>query len=410
MRIIGYHCNENRDLSGVFHHPVNWLVIFAEHQLIMKVGILGGGQLGRMLLQAAANYTVETYVLENDPECPAAHLCHYFTKGDITNYDAVYAFGKGLDAITIEIESVNVDALEKLQEEGVTIYPSPAAIRIIKNKIVQKQFYKDNGIPSSEFIITQNRVEIEALSDFLPAVHKIGEGGYDGKGVQVLNSTSDLVYAFDAPSVLEKKVAIQKEIALIVAMHTNGSAAIYPASEMMVNPALNLLDYQVSPALIPENVLWVAEAVAIKLVKALQSPGLFAIEMFIDINGDVWVNETAPRVHNSAHHTIEANHCSQYDMLWRIILGYPLGNTAPILPAAIINIIGAEGHSGPAHYEGLHEVLKIDNAFVHLYGKKQTRPGRKMGHITVMHSSYHDLTHKANKIKNLLSVITDTKA
>ena len=379
-------------------------IIFAQYLIIMKVGILGGGQLGRMLLQAAANYTVETFVLENDTECPAAHLCHHFTKGDITDFDAVYNFGKELDAITIEIESVNVKALEKLEQEGVKIYPSPAAIRIIKNKIVQKQFYKDNEIPSSVFLITQNKKELEAFIDFLPAVHKIGEGGYDGKGVQVLNDAKDFKKAFDAPSVLEKKVIIKKEIALIVAMDNKGSTAVYPASEMMVNPALNILDYQISPALLPEKTLWVVEAVAIKLVKALKSSGLFAVEMFVDINDEVWVNETAPRVHNSGHHTIEANHCSQYDMLWRIILGYPLGNTAPILPAAIINIIGAENYTGNAVYEGLEEVLTIDNAFVHLYGKKLTKPGRKMGHVTIMHSSYHDLTHKANKVKNLLKV------
>ncbi len=371
---------------------------------IMKVGILGGGQLGRMLLQAAANYTVETHVLDNDPECPAAHLCHHFTKGDLTDFEAVYNFGKSLNAITIEIESVNVEALEKLEQEGVKIYPSPAAIKVIKNKIVQKQFYKDNEIPSSAFLITQNKQELELLIDFLPAVHKIGEGGYDGKGVQVLNDTKDLEKAFNAPSVLEKKIIIKKEIALIVAMDNKGATAVYPASEMMVNPALNLLDYQISPALLPEKILWVVEAVAIKLVKALKSPGLFAVEMFVDNNDEVWVNETAPRVHNSGHHTIEANHCSQYDMLWRIILCYPLGNTAPILPAAIINIIGAENYTGSAVYEGLEEVLTIDNAFVHLYGKKITKPGRKMGHVTIMHSSYHDLTHKANKVKNLLKV------
>ena len=372
--------------------------------MIMKVGILGGGQLGRMLLQAAANYTVETFVLENDADCPAAHLCHHFIKGNITDFDTVYNFGKSLDAITIEIESVNVEALEKLEKEGVKIYPSPAAIQIIKNKIIQKQFYKDNEIPSSSFLITQNKKELEAMIDFLPAVHKIGEGGYDGKGVQVLNDSKDFEKAFDAPSVLEKKVAIKKEIALIVAMDNKGATAVYPASEMMVNPVLNLLDYQISPALLPENILWVVEAIAIKLVKALKSPGLFAVEMFVDINDEVWVNETAPRVHNSGHHTIEANHCSQYDMLWRIILGYPLGNTAPILPAAIINIIGAENYTGNVIYEGLEEVLTIDNAFVHLYGKKLTKPGRKMGHVTIMHSSYHDLTHKANKVKNLLKV------
>lgn len=379
-------------------------IIFVLYTIIMKVGILGGGQLGRMLLQAAANYTVETFVLENDADCPAAHLCHHFIKGDITDFDAVYNFGKALDAITIEIESVNVDALEKLEQDGVKIYPSPAAIRIIKNKIIQKQFYKDNEIPSSTFLITQNKNELEALIDFLPAVHKIGEGGYDGKGVQVINDSKDFEKAFDAPSVLEKKVNIKKEIALIVAMDNKGATAVYPASEMMVNPALNLLDYQISPALLPEKILWVVEAVAIKLVKALKSSGLFAVEMFIDSNDEVWVNETAPRVHNSGHHTIEANHCSQFDMLWRIILGYPLGNTDPILPAAIINIIGAENYTGNAVYEGLEEVLTIDNAFVHLYGKKLTKPGRKMGHVTIMHSNYHDLTHKANKVKNLLKV------
>jgi 5-(carboxyamino)imidazole ribonucleotide synthase len=370
----------------------------------MKVGIVGGGQLGRMLLQAAANYTVETFVLENDANCPSAHLCHHFTKGDITDFETVYHFGKNLDAITIEIESVNVDALDKLEKEGVKIYPTPAAIRIIKNKIIQKQFYKEHGIPSSDFIITNNKEDLKTNTHLLPAVHKIGEGGYDGKGVQVINSISDIEKAFDAPSVLEQKVAIQKEIALIVAINEKGATAIYPVSEMMVNPVLNLLDYQLSPALIPEKVLWVVEAVAIKLVKALNSPGLFAVELFIDKNEEVWVNETAPRVHNSGHHTIEANHCSQYDMLWRIILGYPLGNTSPILPAAIINIIGADNYSGDAIYEGLEEVLQIDNAFVHLYGKKQTKPGRKMGHVTLLHNNYQDLTHKANKVKNLLKV------
>ena len=373
----------------------------------MKVGILGGGQLGRMLLQAAANYTVETHVLENDESCPSAHLCHYFVKGDITNFETVYAFGKNLDAITIEIESVNVDALAQLEKEGVKIYPSPAAIRIIKNKIIQKQFYKDNGIPSPPFAITQTKGELLNHEDLLPAVHKIGEGGYDGKGVQIINDSNDFIKGFDAPSVLEKKISIQKEIALIIAMNNNGATAIYPVSEMMVNPALNLLDYQISPAQIPEKILWVVEAIAIKLVKALNSPGLFAVELFIDINNEVWVNETAPRVHNSGHHTIEGNHCSQFDMLWRIILDYPLGNTAPILPAAIVNIIGEENYSGNAIYEGLEDVLTIDNAFVHLYGKKQTKPGRKMGHVTILSNERQDLLHKANQIKHTLRVISD---
>ncbi|MES2332938.1 MAG: 5-(carboxyamino)imidazole ribonucleotide synthase [Bacteroidota bacterium] len=370
----------------------------------MKIGILGGGQLGRMLLQAAANYTVETYVLENDENCPAAHLCHHFTKGDITDFDTVYAFGKNLDALTIEIESVNVDALEKLESEGVKIYPKPSAIRIIKNKVIQKEFYSKHQIPTSEFVITKDLASLQDHIDFLPAVHKIGQGGYDGKGVSVLETEKDIPKGFDAPSVLEKKVNIKKEIAIIVAMNDTGEKAIYPPAEMIFDPVWNLLDYQLSPALLPEKTLWKAEAIAVAVVKELKSPGLFAIELFVDMNDEVLVNETAPRVHNSGHHTIEANYSSQFDMLWRIMLGYPLGNTDPILPSAIVNILGAEGFSGPANYEGLKEVLAMDNVFVHLYGKTQTKPGRKMGHVTILHKDYLDLSYKANKIKHLLKV------
>lgn len=376
----------------------------------MKIGILGGGQLGRMLLQAAANYVVETYVLENDDNCPAAHLCHRFVKGDITNFDAVYQFGKGLDALTIEIESVNVEALEKLAAEGVKVYPHPSAIRIIKNKITQKEFYRTNEIPSAAFVITRTAAELNDHIDLLPAVHKIGQGGYDGKGVQVIETATDISKGFDAPAVLEKKVKIKKEIAVIVAMDNKGEIVLFPPAEMVVDPILNLLDYQLSPAIITEKVKWKAEAIAVKVVQELKSPGLFAVELFIDQNDDVLVNETAPRVHNSGHHTIEANYSSQYDMLWRIMLDYPPGNTDPILPSAIVNIVGAEGHTGEAVYEGLEEVLKIDNVFVHLYGKTQTKPGRKMGHVTILHKDYQDLSYKANRIKHLLKVTAAHKS
>ncbi len=370
-----------------------------------KVGILGGGQLGRMLLQQAANYTVETYVLENDENCPAAHLCHHFVKGNIQDFDAVYNFGKNLDALTIEIEAVNVDALVKLEEEGVKVYPKPSAIKTIKNKIIQKQFYHEHQIPTSEFVITNSQQDVQEQIHFFPAVHKLGEGGYDGKGVQIIKSATDIEKAFDAPAVLEKMVNIKKEIALIVGMNSKGETAIYPPAEMVCDLILNLLDYQLSPALLPEEVLWKAEAIALSVVKNLKSPGLFAVELFVDENDDVLVNETAPRVHNSGHHSIEANYSSQYDMLWRIMLNYPLGNTDPILPSAIVNIIGTEGFSGNAIYEGLNEVLKMDNVFVHLYGKTQTKPGRKMGHVTIISKDYQDLTYKANKIKHTLKVI-----
>ncbi len=370
-----------------------------------KAGILGGGQLGRMLLQAAANYPVETFVMESDAGCPAAHLCHHFVKGDITNFDDVYNFGKGLDAITIEIESVNEAALEKLENEGVKVYPKPAALKTIKNKILQKQFYKDHDIPTSAFVITQSKQELEQHTAFLPAAHKIGMGGYDGRGVELLKSGQDISRGFDAPAVLEKLVTIKKEIAVIIAVNDKGENAIYPAVDMVFDMRLNLLDYQVSPAVLPEKVLWKVEAIALKVVKDLNSPGIFAVELFVDIDDNVLVNETAPRVHNSGHHTIEANYSSQFDMLWRVMLGYPLGNTDHIVPAAIVNLLGEPGYSGEAIYEGLNDILQLDNVFVHIYGKKDTKPGRKMGHITILSMEKQELIHQANRIKQTVKVI-----
>ncbi len=372
-----------------------------------KVGILGGGQLGRMLLQAAANYPVETFVMENDAECPAAHLCHHFIKGDITNFDDVYNFGKNLDAITIEIESVNEDALEKLAQEGVAIYPKPATLKIIKNKILQKQFYKDNEIPTSDFVVTQNINELKEHHAFLPAVHKLATGGYDGKGVQLLKKTEDIINGFDTHAVLEKMIFLKKELAIIIAVNDKGENAIYPPVDMVFDPLLNLLSHQVAPADIPDKIFWKAEAIALKVVRDLKSPGIFAVELFVDIDDNVFVNETAPRVHNSGHHTIEACYSSQFDMLWRIMLQYPLGNTEHILPAAIVNIIGENNHSGPAYYQGLAEVLAMDNVFVHIYGKNQTKPGRKMGHVTILSNEKQELIHKANQIKHTLKVVSE---
>ena len=371
-----------------------------------KIGILGGGQLGRMLLQAGANYPVTTFVMENDRECPAAHLCHRFTKGDITNYDDVYNFGKALDAITIEIESVNISALKKLEEEGVSIYPRPAALEIIKNKILQKQFYKENKIPTAEFVITHQRNELQDHINFLPAAHKLATGGYDGRGVALLKNEDDLQKGFDEAAVLEKLVLIKKELSVIIGMNENGDTAIYPPVEMIFNDDLNLLEYQLSPAQLDEKTVLQAQAVALSVVRSFKSPGIFAVELFIDIEGNVLVNETAPRVHNSGHHTIEANFSSQFDMLWRIMLDYPLGNTKPIMNSAIVNLIGEDNYKGPAVYDGLEEILKIENVFVHLYGKKETRPGRKMGHVTILSNERQHLVHIANKIKQTIKIIS----
>lgn len=370
---------------------------------MQKVGILGGGQLGRMLLQAAANYPVETFVMESDAECPSAHLCDHFIKGDIKNFNDVYNFGKNLDAVTIEIEAVNEDALQKLEGEGVKIFPKPSALSIIKNKILQKNFYKENEIPTADFVITSYQNEIPNFPALFPAIHKIAMGGYDGRGVISIAKKEEFYNGFDEPAVLEKKINIDKEISMIVA--SNGSEIVfYPAVEMVFNPDFNLLDYQLCPAELPEKDLWKVEAIAMKVVKGLNSPGIFAVEMFIDKENNIWVNETAPRVHNSGHHTIEASYSSQFDMLWRIILNYPLGNTKNILPAAIVNIIGENGYNGKAKYNGLEEVLNLENVFVHIYGKKQTKPGRKMGHVTILSHDRQDMIHTAHKIKQILKV------
>jgi 5-(carboxyamino)imidazole ribonucleotide synthase len=370
----------------------------------MKVGILGGGQLGRMLLQAAANYPVETFILENDTGCPSAHLCHHFIKGDISDYETVLQFGRLVDILTIEIEAVNTTALTQLEKEGVVVIPSPAAINIIRNKIRQKDFYSQLQIPTAAHQVTTNRDDIKNLTHFLPAVHKLSEGGYDGKGVQIIETLDDIEKAFDTASVLEKLIPVKKELAIIVAMSRNGKSTIYPAVEMVFDPVLNLLDFQICPADLSDEVLWKAEAMALQVVKGLQSPGLFAVELFVDKLDNVWVNETAPRVHNSGHHTIEAHYTSQFDMLWRILLDFPLGNTKQIISSGMVNIVGAEGHQGYAVYEGLSEILQMENAFIHLYGKKETKPGRKMGHVTLLSSNRQDIIFGANKIKHLLQV------
>ena len=373
---------------------------------MIKAGILGGGQLGRMLLQAAANYPVETYILENDPSCPSAHLCHFFIKGNITNFEDVYNFGKGLDVVTIEIENVNEDALQQLENEGIKIFPNVAALKIIKSKILQKQFYKSIEVPSGEFVVTHSKTDLFQYKNFLPAVHKLAKGGYDGKGVELMHTQVDFEKGFDTPAVLEKMVDIKKELSMIIAVSQTGETVIYEPVDMVVDQRLNLLSYQICPAVIPEKVMWKAEAVALKVVKELKSPGIFAVELFTDKEDNIYVNETAPRVHNSGHHSIEACYSSQFDMVWRVLLNYPLGNTDHILPAAIVNLVGEENHTGEAVYKGLEEVLAMDNVFVHIYGKKTTKPGRKMGHVTILSNEPQELLHKANQIKQLLKVVS----
>jgi 5-(carboxyamino)imidazole ribonucleotide synthase len=372
----------------------------------LRIGILGGGQLGRMLLQSAANYHVETYVLESGKNPPASSLCHYFTEGDIRDFDTVYAFGKKVDVLTIEIENVNVDALIKLEAEGLKVIPRPAVLQAIKDKGLQKDFYRDHNIPTSDYILTENEEDLQTKLSFLPAAHKLRTGGYDGKGVSILKSESDKHKAFTEPSVLEKLVDIHKEIAVMVARNSAGETAVYPAVEMVFDPKYNLVDMLLSPADITPAQTAEVQRIAKQVVDAFGSEGVFAVEMFLDKAGNVLVNETAPRAHNSGHQSIEGNYSSQYDMQMRVLQGLPLGNTDTILPSLMLNLIGEEGHSGSVFYKGMDEALKIKGVYIHLYGKHETKPGRKMGHVTIIGENKNDLLDKARSLKEILKVIS----
>lgn len=373
---------------------------------MLKVGIIGGGQLGRMLLQQAANYPIETFVLENDLQAPAAHLCHHFEVGKITDFDAVLNFGRKVDVLTIEIENVNVEALLTLESEGKKIFPKPKVLQTIKDKGLQKQFFEINQIPSPEFLLIENKSAIEKHLQFLPAAQKLRTGGYDGKGVQLLYSVSDLHKAFDLPSVLEKMVDIEKEIAVIVARNENGETAIYPPTEMVFDPILNLVDYLISPADLSPTQSEQAQNLALKVCKAFNSPGIFAIEMFLTKSGEIIVNEVAPRVHNSGHQSIEANVTSQFDMLLRVLQNLPLGSTQVLKPALMLNLLGEPDFAGEVVYEGLSAALQLEGVAVHIYGKKHTKPGRKMGHVTILGENRRELLSKAAIVKRSLKVIS----
>jgi 5-(carboxyamino)imidazole ribonucleotide synthase len=372
----------------------------------LKIGILGGGQLGRMLLQCAANYHVETFVLESSAESPAASLCHHFVEGDIRDYETVYRFGKQVDVLTIEIENVNVDALYTLESEGIKIIPKPGVLATIQDKGQQKEFYVRHKIPTSEYILTDDLEGVRSHDSFLPAAHKLRTGGYDGKGVRLLRNHADIDYSFDAPGILEKLIDIDKEIAVIVARNEAGEIAVYPPTEMVFDPKYNLVESLISPAWLTDAQAQEAQRIAKHVVDALDSPGIYAVEMFLDKAGNILVNETAPRAHNSGHQSIEGNYSSQYDMQMRVLQNLPLGSTDTIMPSLMLNLIGEDGYSGPVIYEGLPTVLAMKDVYVHLYGKQETKPGRKMGHLTILSENKNDLLDRARSLKNIIKVIS----
>ncbi|MDH5365900.1 MAG: 5-(carboxyamino)imidazole ribonucleotide synthase [Cyclobacteriaceae bacterium] len=370
----------------------------------IKLGVLGGGQLGRMLVQSAIDFNLDVHILDPDPDAPCNGVVKKFQVGSLTDFDTVYQFGKDCDVITIEIENVNIEALKKLKSEGKKVFPQPEVIELIQDKRTQKQFYKTNNIPTAEFILTSSKQEVLDNKQFLPAVNKLGKEGYDGRGVQMLRSSSDLEKAFDKPGILEKLIDFEKEIAVIVARTISGEVVTYPVVELVFHPEHNLVEYLFSPANVTPEISKKAEKIAIDVIEKLDMIGILAVEMFVDKKGEVLVNEVAPRPHNSGHQTIEGNITSQYEQHLRAVLGWPLGKTQQLIPAAMVNILGHDGNKGIAKYEGMDDILSKEGVHVHLYGKKITKPFRKMGHVTIVDKDANKLKNKVNFVKQTLKV------
>ncbi|PYF76805.1 5-(carboxyamino)imidazole ribonucleotide synthase [Pedobacter nutrimenti] len=372
----------------------------------LKLGILGGGQLGRMLIQEAINYNVTSLVLDPDTDAPCKHIANYFECGSITDFDTVYNFGKKADVITIEIEKVNIEALEQLEKEGKQVFPQSRVIRLIQDKGIQKQFFKENDIPTAPFQLVNNKDEMFNSSFSYPYILKQRRDGYDGKGVMRIENQYDIDKAFEGPCLIEQLIDFEKEIAVIVSRNSNGDVKTFPLVEMEFNPEANLVEFLISPSTYPLAVQERAETIAKNIASALNITGLLAVEMFITKNGEILVNELAPRPHNSGHQTIEGNYVSQFDQHLRAIFNLPLGDTRTISNSVMINLLGEKGHDGVARYHGLERVMAIDGVYVHLYGKKYTKPFRKMGHITIVDQNRENAVEKANYIKQTLKVIS----
>lgn len=368
------------------------------------LGILGGGQLGRMIIQSAIDYNIDLSILDPDPDAPCKNLVKNFEVGSLKDYDTVYNFGKKCNLITIEIENVNTEALAQLEKESVTIFPQPHIIKLIQDKREQKKFYEEHGIPTAPFILVENKQQVFEQKDYLPAVNKLGKEGYDGRGVQVLKSENDFENAFDAPGLLEEYIPFEKELAVIVSRNEKGEIASFPTVELSFHPTANLVEFLFSPAEIDSKTDDNAQDLARKVISSLNMVGLLAVEMFLTKDGELLVNEIAPRPHNSGHHTIEANVTSQFEQHLRAILNLPLGDTSAVRPAAMLNILGEDGYTGMAEYEGIKDIMKSPGVHIHLYGKKLTNPFRKMGHITVTGNELNDVLKTARSLQNRLKV------
>ncbi len=374
-----------------------------------KLGIMSGGQLGKMLTQVASVFDIQVSIMDKSPQAPAAQICHQFFKGDQTKYEDVYEFGKKVDLLTFEIEHINIEALRKLKAEGVTVYPDPETLNTIKDKGLQKLFYEKHNIPTSPFKLYENKAAVLAALDkneiSYPFVQKSRTDGYDGKGVAVITTSHKINRLMDGPCVIEEAVDIAKELSVIVAKNPSGAVECFPLVEMEFNAEANLVEQLICPANVSNTVEEESIAIAKEVAKSFDLVGLLAVELFLDKKGNILVNESAPRTHNSGHHTIEANITSQYEQQLRAIFDWPLGDTSILSPSVMLNVLGEPEYTGDVKYEGLEEVLKIPGVKPHIYGKRITKPFRKMGHVTILGTTIEEAKQKAEIVKNTLKVI-----
>ena len=376
----------------------------------LTIGILGGGQLGKMLLNITRQWDVQTKVMDPSNQAPCKIGSNEFVKADLMDYDAVIKFGKDLDILTIEIENVNTDALADLEKQGVKVYPQASILKIIQDKCVQKEFYRKNDIPTASFQQFESK---EFLKDAVakgfisfPFVWKSESMGYDGYGVKIVRSNEDLENVSRVSCIVEDLVSIDKELAIIVCRSAKGETKSYPCVEMEFHPEANQVEYVLSPARISKVLAKKAEEVALSVSKALKHVGLLAVELFLTKEGEIWVNEVAPRPHNSGHYSIEAAYTSQYEQHIRAIMDLPLGNTENKVAAVMVNLVGKEGYTGPVYYKNIELILAIDGVKPHIYGKKETRPFRKMGHITIINKNLDFARKIAEEVKEIIEVIT----
>ncbi|MDT0553018.1 5-(carboxyamino)imidazole ribonucleotide synthase [Urechidicola vernalis] len=375
-----------------------------------KLGVLGGGQLGKMLLTETHKYDIHTSILDNSADAPCAQICDEFVQGDLMDFDTVVNFGKTVDVLTIEIEHVNVDALEHLEKIGKSVYPKSKDLRIIQNKGVQKTFYESNNIATSAFkkfdTIAELKASVENNEVTIPFVWKSTQFGYDGNGVKMVRAISDLENLTETECIAEELVNFKNELAVIVARNPNGDIATYPVVEMEFHPEANQVEYVICPARINDKVAEKAKNTALNVAKAFDFVGLLAVEMFQTQNDEILVNEVAPRTHNSGHYSIEASYTSQFEQHVRAILNLPLGNTDSKVAGIMVNLVGAEGYQGEVVYENMDKILAIDGVTPHIYGKKHTRPFRKMGHVTIVNENIEEARRVAEQVKNAIKVIS----